>query len=267
MKFKIIGWNINQRSGMGEIIPQFVIDEIVEQKADIIVLSELYKGRNIRYFWNEMERAGFSSAITKNDGTNEVGILWKSSLFTLLEVDASVVSGKENNNPNFLMVDLLDENKEVLTVIGYRIRMVNYEERAEELGIVVNIADGKENPVVMVTDSNNLRRGTVELQWNLELIDQILLKNGLKRYTPKGQSIFTENSNKGENYEFAEDHIIGRGLKIELGEYDRDFVYRAPLVYQSGKDFQTYNSKGECLSIKPGYPDHAIVKGYIATVK
>ena len=40
MKSKVIGWNINQRSGMGKGIPQFVIDELIDQNADIIVLTD-----------------------------------------------------------------------------------------------------------------------------------------------------------------------------------------------------------------------------------
>lgn len=51
---KIIEWNINQRSGHNaynhdDSIPQLVSDEIKEQSADIVVLTEFYK----RYKWEE----------------------------------------------------------------------------------------------------------------------------------------------------------------------------------------------------------------------
>ena len=36
MKSKVIGWNINQRSGMGKGIPQFVIDELIGQQEIVI---------------------------------------------------------------------------------------------------------------------------------------------------------------------------------------------------------------------------------------
>ena len=68
MKSKVIGWNINQRSGMGKGIPQFVIDELIDQNADIIVLTELFQHSTIGYFWAEMERAGYQHAVTQNDG-------------------------------------------------------------------------------------------------------------------------------------------------------------------------------------------------------
>lgn len=60
-----------------EGIPQFVIDELIDQNADIIVLTELFQHSTIGYFWAEMERAGYQHAVTQNNGTNEVGILWK----------------------------------------------------------------------------------------------------------------------------------------------------------------------------------------------
>lgn len=174
MKSKVIGWNINQRSGMGKGIPQFVIDELIDQNADIIVLTELFQHSTIGYFWAEMERAGYQHAVTQNDGTNEVGILWKKDVYTFLAVDDSVVTTMKNNHPNFLLVDLEDQNGQLLTVAGFRIRMVDYSQRAEELEIVVNKAKEKKNPVLMIADCNNLRRETTETSWNLQVVDHIL---------------------------------------------------------------------------------------------
>lgn len=267
MKNKIIGWNINQRSGMGDSVPQFVIDELKAQQADIIVLTELYKGETIDYFWDEMSSAGYEHAITKNDGTNEVGILWKSDLFNLMAVDDSVITEK-NNNPNLLLVDLVDNEGKVLSVVGFRIRMASYDERADELGIVIRMVDEKTNPVVMVCDCNNLRRETTVENWNLNVVDKMISAKGFTRNTPKGQSIYSNVSYGGYAYEFPEDHIITRGFKVDLGEYDRAFVYRDPRMYPWGKNFQRYNNKnGQVMSIKPGFPDHAIVKGYIEPIE
>lgn len=265
MKKKVIGWNINQRSGMADSIPQFVIDELIDQNADIIVLTELFKNRTIEYFWNEMKRAGYSFAVTQNDGTNEVGILWKKDEFKLSAVDDSVVTKMDNNNPNLLLVDLLDKFGRIFTVVGFRIRMVDYIERVEELEIVVEKANAKKNPILMITDCNNLRRGTIEKNWNLDVIDKILSSGDFERHTPFGQSIYAENANGGYAYEFAEDHIIVRGLKVDLGNYDRAFVTRDICAYPWGKDFQRYDEINGCKqSIQPGFPDHAIVKGYIS---
>lgn len=265
MKKKVLGWNINQRSGMGNGIPQLVIDELINQDADIIVLTEIYKDDTIEYFWAEMDRAGYAHAITQNTGTNEVAILWRRNMFELLAVDDSVVTKAENNNPNLLLVDLLDEKGQKLTIVGYRIRIVDYDKRAEELKIVVEKANEKKNPVLMITDSNNLRREPIEQRWNLSVMDEILTEKNFERHTPGGQSIFAEKADRGYSYEFAEDHIITRKIKeVVLGRYDRDFVYRDKAAYPWGKDFQIYGEKnGSRLSIQLGFPDHAIIKGYI----
>ena len=243
MKSKVIGWNINQRSGMGKGIPQFVIDELIDQNADIIVLTELFQHSTIGYFWAEMERAGYQHAVTQNDGTNEVGILWKKDVYTFHAVDDSVVTTMENNHPNFLLVDLEDQDGQLLTVAGFRIRMVDYSQRAEELE-------------------------TTEASWNLQVVDHILSQGGFERHTPCGQSIFEEHADRGYAYEFAEDHLITRDIVVELGDYEREFVRRDRIAYPWGKDFQTHDKEHRRrVSVEPGFPDHAIVKGYLSTEK
>lgn len=266
MKNKIIGWNINQRSGIGSRIPEWVEEELLEQKADIIVLTELYKVGNIEKFWNKMKASGYEYAITHNGaGMNEVGILWRTELYTLIAVDDSVVSKAGNNAPNLLIVDLEDRHHNGITVAGFRIRIVEHRERAKELQAVMDKVGQYQNPVIMVADGNNLRRGTEETAWNLKVMDEMLRASGFQRNTPDGSSIFGEHSDNGKAYEFAEDHIIGRNVKITMEPYDRDFVRRAPLIYLHGKDFQWINFEiGETESILPGFPDHAIVKGYYA---
>ena len=268
MKSKVIGWNINQRSGMGKGIPQFVIDELIDQNADIIVLTELFQHSTIGNFWAEMERAGYQHAVTQNNGTNEVGILWKRDVYTFHAVDDSVVTTMKNNHPNFLLVDLEDQNGQFLTVAGFRIRMVDYSQRAEELKIVVNKAKEKKNPVLMIADCNNLRRETTETSWNLQVVDHILSQGGFERHTPCGQSIFEEHADRGYAYEFAEDHLITRDIVVELGDYEREFVRRDRIAYPWGKDFQTHDKEHRRrVSVEPGFPDHAIVKGYLSTEK
>ena len=265
MKSKVIGWNINQRSGMGKGIPQFVINELIDQNADIIVLTELFQHSTIGYFWAEMERAGYQHAVTQNDGTNEVGILWKKDVYTVRAVDDSVVTTMKNNHPNFLLVDLEDQNGQLVTVVGFRIRMVDYGERAEELEFVVNKVKEKKNPVLMIADCNNLRRETTETSWNLQGVDLILSKSGFERHTPGGQSIFEEKADRGYAYEFAEDHLITRDIAVALGDYERDFVRRDRIAYPWGKDFQIYDKEhSRRASVEPGFPDHAIVKGYFS---
>ena len=165
-------------------------------------------------------------------------------------------------------VDLEDQNGQFLTVAGFRIRMVDYSQRAEELEIVVNKAKEKKHPVLMIADCNNLRRETTETSWNLQVVDHILSQGGFERYTPCGQSIFEKHADRGYAYEFAEDHLITRDIVVELGDYDREFVRRDRIAYPWGKDFQTHDKEHRRrVSVEPGFPDHAIVKGYLSTEK
>ena len=260
-KYSVIGWNINQRSGVGGVgIPKFVAEEIKDQNADIVVLTEFYFCKNADAFLKEtfVDR-GFSYSTTRNRNTNEVVVAWRDSCFTEVGVDRAVTT-KDNNVPNFLRVDLEGLDGEITSVIGTRVRIVEYERRQEALRFILAKAHGS-NPIIMIGDFNNCRRETTVPEWSLQVIDSILAESGFLRYTPKGQSIYEEVSSRGYAYEFAEDHIMVRGMQVEIEDYDREFVHRATREqYPWGKNFQSGNHQQK---IRPGFPDHAIVKGFI----
>lgn len=264
MNRKVLGWNINQRSGLGRAIPELVLQELLEQDADVIVLTEVVKNDSLSVFLQKMREAGYGSAISKN----EVCILWKVEYYQLLKVDDSLITAKENDNPNYLMVELKNQNDKKFNVVGYRIRVGSkestneYEGRARQMKIVTEKLALLTGPTMVVTDSNNLRRGATRKEWNLSILDSMLVAVGFKRNTPEGSSIYAETAVSPE-YEFAEDHIITKEIEISDFEYDRDFVKRNTEVYMWGKDF-TKRIEGTCLykQIRVGFPDHAIVKGY-----
>ena len=268
MSRKVIGWNINQRSGMGKGIPELVPQELLEQDSDIIVLTEVVKNDSFPVFLQKMRKAGYESATSKNETTNEVCILWKAELYQLLTVDDSLITAMENDNPNYLSVQLKDHEGKTFNVVGYRIRVGNkettgeYEGRARQMRIVTEKLAALNGPALVVTDSNNLRRGATIKEWNLSVLDSMLADVGFIRNTPAGSSIFAETARSTE-YEFAEDHIIAKGVEVRDVEYDRNFVKRDPDVYIWGKDFTKHiegTSHNEYIPV--GYPDHAIVKGY-----
>ena len=59
MSRKVLGWNINQRSGLGKEIPEFVLQELLEQDADVIVLTEVVKNDSLSVFLQKMHEAGY----------------------------------------------------------------------------------------------------------------------------------------------------------------------------------------------------------------
>lgn len=111
-----------------------------------------------------------------------------------------------------------------------------------------------------------MRRGTSEYKWNMSILSQICEQAEFKLVTPKGQSIYEENT-KNEEYEFAEDHFVLRNMAIENEVYDRDFTDRNRDVYIHGKNFSVYNSalrrKIWSINVGSGIPDHAILTGNI----
>ena len=171
------------------------------------------------------------------------------------------------------MVALKDSDNKEFNVVGYRIRVGNkeskedYECRARQMRIVVNKLSELTGPTMVVTDSNNLRRGAKTKEWNLSVLDSMLTEVGYERNTPNGSSIYAVCSASPE-YEFAEDHIITKGITVSNIEYDREFVKRDTDVYLWGKDF-TKHIEGTTYykQIRVGYPDHAIVKGYFEVVQ
>ena len=268
MSRKVLGWNINQRSGLGKEIPEFVLQELLEQDADVIVLTEVVKNDSLLVFLQKMHEAGYESAISRNENTNEVCILWKVEYYQLLNVDDCLITAKENDNPNYLMVELKDQNDKKFNVVGYRIRVGSkestneYEGRARQMKIVTEKLALLNGPTMVVTDSNNLRRGATRKEWNLSILDSMLAAAGFKRNTPEGSSIYVETAVSPE-YEFAEDHIITKGVDVTDVLYDRDFVKRDVSVYKWGKDFsERIEGTNKYRQIRVGFPDHAIIKGY-----
>jgi mRNA deadenylase 3'-5' endonuclease subunit Ccr4 len=268
MRRKVIGWNINQRSGVGKEIPGLVSEELLDQNADIIVLTEVVKNDSLSLFIEKMQSEGYEAAISNNEKTNEVCILWKRELYRLVSVDDSLITAMDNDNPNYLMAVLKDQDDQEFNVVGYRIRVGSkdskeeYEFRARQMHIVTDKLSELSGPTMVVTDSNNLRRGTKAKEWNLSVLDSMLAEVGYKRNTPTGSSIFAANPDQ-EDYEFAEDHIITNGVNITDIQYDREFVQRDTDVYKWGKDFTRHvEGKKYYEQTRVGYPDHAIVKGY-----
>ena len=94
-----------------------VLQELLVQDADVIVLTEVVKNDSLSVFLQKMREAEYESAISKNENTNEVCILWKAELYQLLNVDDSLITAKENDNPNYLMVELEDQHNRKFNVI------------------------------------------------------------------------------------------------------------------------------------------------------
>ncbi|WP_017210155.1 hypothetical protein [Clostridium beijerinckii] len=280
---KIVEWNIHQMTNLKgtNMIPKLVIEELKEQVADIIVLTEFFKVTDWTGFVNELaEYNTFVSDNSKNN-QNDVLIAVKKELRIIKVKDIGCI--KENNNPNFLSVDVEIEDK-ILSIIGVRIRVESInrkyyktdeeyekvmkkekENRRKQNNIILNHICHIKNPIIVIGDFNNFRRGYKDEVWCMDMVKGSYEKNGFTMADIKGESINQETHDI--KYQFAEDHLIAKNVEVSNPEYNRNFVERDKNIYKWGRDFSfLYNDKDKWNNeyVQSPYPDHAILT---ATIK
>jgi endonuclease/exonuclease/phosphatase family metal-dependent hydrolase len=277
----IMEWNVNQRLDFSKKdMPVWIADVIKEKekKADIVILTELFKERN----WPEVKTRAFGTDYyvfeSQNQGEqNDVAIAiskFKLDVIYAKTYFSSDHSASDHSAPDHLevMCRVKGTDKEFL-VVGMRVHaMITDEKKEKELKLVLD-AIKDEKVVIIGGDFNNNRRGyDAPERWHIKRLDEIISCYGFKRKTPDGSSIYQESKsvdvkdNKStEKYEFAEDHFLIKGIESDnfnLNPYDRAFCAKDRGVYKWRNDFNNYNDKkgSDVLqSVAPPYPDHAIL--------
>lgn len=273
MKLKIIEWNINQRLNYAKKdMPSWIAEVIADEKADLICLTEVYRGNN----WESIKNNAFSSNYavfeTSNNRAGQNDIVIAVNIEKLEVIYAKTYYPYKEGIPDYLEVKCRSKNTEnckEFVFIGVRIHaLVSDNIKLEELEHVMTAS--KDNDTVIVCgDFNNNRRGYTK-GWCLKKIGEICNKNTFVVKTPNGSSIFKEISDSVD-YEFPEDHFLLKGISengFTLLPYDRDFTKNDTEIYIWGQDFQKHmgkDDKGNNIyeSVKPPFPDHAIIKGII----
>lgn len=267
-ELRIFEWNINQRGGEGRgVIPDFVVDVISQSDADIVVLTEFctIKFLNGRFqFINKMNDLGYYCYASNNGDGNDIliGVKRCDSIkhkfwgFQKCYGYPSLESFPEN-----LRVDVDCGDCNILSIVGVRIRtVVEYAQRRNEFQWVLDQIENIKNPIIIAGDFNHGRCNSINLDWNISIMKEMLVKEDFTLYTPTGSSISRmQNYNKNRitgRYEeifFPDDHFATKGVVIEGKVYDREFTSRCP-------NKGTY--RGTDLSnVSPPFPDHAILKG------
>ena len=81
----ILEWNINQATNISNknLIPGFVVDEVIKNNPDIFIFTEFAKTRNYIDVESKLKKNGFDCAVTNNDACkqNDVLIAWKDDKF------------------------------------------------------------------------------------------------------------------------------------------------------------------------------------------
>lgn len=263
MKEKILVWNINLATNRNIEIPDFVGEEIKRQNSDFIILTEFCKTKNYEGFCRKfLEDNGYIYTISNNsDKHNDILIAWKQEKFQLIEIKNEFQTTE--TTPNFTYVLLKNKHGLEFVLAGIRITIENnYENRKKQFEFALNELRNY-SCVIIGGDFNCFRRGTLQSEWNLAVLSETSEKAGFALITPKGQSIYAEKA-KSEDYEFAEDNFIVKGMTIENELYDRDFALKYSHVYLYEKNFSVYDSKNKwSIAIGSGIPDHAILNGYV----
>lgn len=213
MKIKIMEWNINQRMNYaGRDMPNWIADVIANEEADLISLTEVYKGNN----WECVKASAFNSNYvvfeTSNNlaRQNEVAIAINRNKLEVIYAK-TYYPGTEGI-PDYLEVKCRDrENRMEFVFICVRIHaLVNDEIKRKEFEHIMTVS--KDNDTVIVCgDFNNYRRGFVNNKWCLTEIGSICKKYDFIVKTPDGSSIYEE-SPDDVAYEFAEDHFLLKGI-------------------------------------------------------
>lgn len=275
---KILEWNVNQRANHINTVdlPPFIADALKREDPDFFVLTECYKVKHIQEFISAME--GYTIYISDNSchHQNEVVIGVRDG-FVGSKLSGTMESGVENKNPNFLHVTIeVDGEGRILHLIGVRIRVPkgcpssaesqNY--RLEQLDSILDYVEKLEEPVVLVGDFNNYRRGlspatmgmpqadiTKCSLWNMSVLEERFHEYGFEMHTPDGFSWGWANPNV--KYQFAQDHAFLRGVSLAKNDFDGsdycyyvdDFMTLAPEIYED------HGIK----HINPPHPDHKML--------
>ncbi len=269
MELKIVEWNINQRMNYsGKNMPNWIADVIAKEDADIIALTEVYKGNN----WNEVKTAAFNSNYvvfeTSNNTAGQNDIAIAININKLNVIYAKTYYPGTLGIPDCLEVKCKskDTDKEFIFICIRIHASVENKTKRQELNHVMSVVEN-EDTVIVCGDFNNYRRGCVDNIWCLNEVSKICKEKNFVVKTPDGSSIYQE-SPVNIDYEFPEDHFLLKGINendFTLFPYDRDFVENYRIIYKWNKDFQVCLGKdksGKNIydSVPTPFPDHAILK-------
>lgn len=270
----IIEWNINQATNTSNnnIVPGFVVNEVIKNNPDIFIFTEFAKTRNYIDVESKLKINGFDYAVTNNDTCkqNEVLIAWKDDKFRI-DRDKIEKPLAIDDMPEVFIVPLNWMGIKFI-VAGLRIKLFNndYLKRKKQLENVMDLI-GKQfsdyKYCIIGGDFNNNKSDYKNCQWrdkwSLGVIDSIAKKNNCIRKTPDssdGSSIYQKN-----NYIlFQEDHfLVSKGIEVNDVHYCRNFAKCNSDIYLHEEDFQVYNSQLRTVTwtipFGSGVPDHAML--------
>lgn len=273
---KILEWNINQRCTHinTKKIPDFIAQAVLDEDPDFFVLTEAYKVQFWAEFINKFPNYYLFSTDNSPQHQNEVVIGVRNDHQGARLVE-SMDSGFANLNPNFLHV-AITINERDLHIMGVRVRVPKLTPasiesqtyRLNQLDILLDHIESVEEPIVLVGDFNNYRRGlspaTLDMKrdpkyskcalWNMMVLQERFHELGYSMHTPHGFSWGWENPN--ENYQVAQDHVFLKGLEMAINQDGSEYCYYTDEFKELHPE--VYKKKG-IRNVIPPYPDHKML--------
>ena len=285
---KIIEWNLHFAGDKEiEALPQFVSKYLAKQHADIIVLTEIVKGKVINNLAKVLDADGYSLFFSKCRNTkyaNGVCILVKTQMKPILISENIACTDALDTDPDVVHIEV-QYNSRKYNVIGNRIRIdtsvyqkeQDFQFRYNQASMLLSYASQYQNVIVIgdqntgVIDSRDdldsafsgcqyLYKGKPREYYNAHLLKEKAKENGFTLKEPQGMNTSVGIEFDGESSRFDNKWKT----KIDLAYCSDNIKYTA----EYGDDFLRDNQKDyyELSKIDRngkrvcghGCPDHAV---------
>ena len=272
-QLKILNWNVNQRSGLGEQIPDVVINELKHLDADVVCLTE-YK--NHFEFCEQLKSLGYSLFMYPEyieKFQNEILIAIKTKFVTLPKL---TTFPKEDMFPDFLHLQI-DFEGAPLHIIGARIKIATInntlpynrklpllvkdaKERLLQIEYITEYVRKLNGNILLMGDFNNFHyfehqkidswehdKEFLQNYYSYPLIVEKMRAVNLATYSPTG--------NYDEVYSWVNPKIRADNIK----RYIRNDHLFSNLAEISDIKYSWEFTKNPKYQSKVGVPDHAIL--------
>lgn len=278
MKLKVIEWNIHGAASMGwnnnYTIPKFVVDRILNEKAEIIILTEFVISKGWDYLQSKFEENNYVWFMTHTSYQNGILIAINKNIEGLDLEEIKKYKGDKTSStmdtdvaerPDFLQVEFKIKDQ-LIFIIGTRIRDDSFKNKREQFenllkqvksigegGAVIIAGDFNHGAIKNESDENYNYEGSVREDYNYQLIRKLFIDINYATYTPDYGTYGRKFSWVMENpaIKIKEDHVITRNVKVTNEDYLWDFV-------SQNNGYGNLKAADYKTHLK-GLPDHAIL--------
>lgn len=281
IQLKVSTWNINQRSGFGNQVPDIVFSELAQLNSDILIITEYVKGTNHFEFCEQLQSLGYAvfeylEHIEKLQ--NEILIVVKTKL-VINPLLKNLPQGDKFPDFLHLQVDLEDEP---LHIIGTRIKIatisdaltykrklplqiIDAQERLLQIKHIAEYVKKLSGKILLMGDFNNFHyyenqtvnsweydKEFLQNYYSYPLLVAKMTEVNLTAYSPTGNydEVYSWVNPKLRECNLKRyirnDHIFSNIAEIRDTQYSWNFL--------KNPDYQN----------KVGYPDHGILTATIS---